>query len=126
MQSEKRALRRDGASWHEVSAAQIATPAPHRGEIDCIHRILYDDLPVVAAGIEFIPLCKEFPGGSGIDMILLGEDGHLLLTECKNSGAACWPRLQNQALHRGIQYRERTLEALLCYVEQRETERRGN
>lgn len=117
----------DGRTWHVMANVDMDATHILRGEIHNINNVLSHDMPIMINGMEFRPLCKEFPGGSGIDLIMVGPDGHLLLVECKNSGRSCWAMLQTQALHRAKQYGKKTLHEICEYLEnpERASDRRA-
>ena len=89
---------------------------PYRDEPAFVADMVRERVSLFVRGVRYRPLCVEFPGGSGIDVIHLGDDGTLLLSELKLQVPARPLSQADQAMHRIVHYAGSTLKQLRDYA----------
>jgi len=113
-----------GAEWREEPGKAVMLDKDRFGvEPHFMREILKWRIPLLLGGVSYQPLCQEFPGSPGIDLIYLASDGSLLVAEVKrDQRSAGQGKLYRESLHHVYKHRDKTLGELVAYCNRRPEE----
>jgi len=109
----------DGWVVHRVNSKMIHNQVWRASEKALWNEISKGEIRLFIKGIEFKPLCMDFPcGDQAIDMTYLGSDGRILLIESKTDKSKPKPQeIVNECCHHIWKYRDRTIADLKEYLD---------
>ena len=82
-----------------------------------MQEVLKHDIPLLLNGQLFSPLCLEFPGSPGLDLLYIGDKGDIALVESKVEGKVTPEAWAAELCYRHTQLNDKTMMDLLLYLQ---------